>query len=69
VAERVALVTYPGPPDLSPADGFLASAREALGMTPTPVVWQDASVALAGFDLGILRSTWDYHLHLDTFLT
>jgi hypothetical protein len=33
-----------------------------------PVVWQDASVPWTEFDLVLLRSMWDYHLHLDVFL-
>ncbi|NNG16516.1 MAG: hypothetical protein HKM89_08545 [Gemmatimonadales bacterium] len=65
---QVALVTYPAQPDLSSDDRLLARGLEARGVSAVPVVWQDASVAWTEFDLVLLRSTWDYHLHLDAFL-
>jgi glutathione synthase/RimK-type ligase-like ATP-grasp enzyme len=37
------------------------------GHSLTPVVWDDIRVDWSGFDLVVLRSTWDYHKRYDDF--
>ncbi len=47
---------------------MLVPALEALGASVTPAVWNDPSVDWDSFDLVVVRSTWDYTEHLDTFI-
>ena len=51
-------------------DDDLLVARElrARGWTVDAATWNDAGVDWAAFDLVVLRSTWDYHLHVGDFL-
>lgn len=66
---RVALATCSWLPQLDPEDGpLLLPALEAAGMNATPEVWSDPSVNWAGFDLVVVRTTWDYILRRDEFL-
>lgn len=57
---RIALVTCSALPDLHDDDAPLVPALAALGIDAQPVVWDDAGVDWAGFDLVVIRSTWDY---------
>lgn len=51
-------------------DEPLALAALAKAGVETEVVcWDDPEVDWSRFDRAVLRSTWDYHRHLDAFLT
>lgn len=67
---RVALVTYrPGPG--APVDRDLPVLLEALraaGAEASAQVWDDPEADWAGFDLAVIRSTWDYSWRSEEFL-
>lgn len=59
---RVALVTYdPRPETSKDADlPVLLEALRAAGAEADAVFWDDAGVDWGGYDLAVIRSTWDY---------
>ena len=57
---RVALVTCATLPELDPDDQPLIDQLAALGVRAMPAVWNDTSVEWDGFDLVVVRNTWDY---------
>ena len=59
---RIALVTYdPRPKPSKDRDlPVLLAALRAAGAGAEAVIWDDAGVDWAGFDLAVIRSTWDY---------
>jgi hypothetical protein len=57
---RVALVTCAELPELDPDDRRLIAPLRALGIEAVPAVWDDPTLDWSGFDLAVLRSTWDY---------
>ena len=65
---RIALVTCAALPDLHDDDAPLVPALAARGIDALPAVWDDAGVDWAGFDLVVLRSTWDYAQRRDEFV-
>jgi hypothetical protein len=65
---RVALVTCAELPDLDPDDRLVAQALRAAGVVVDAVVWDDPAVAWAGYDLSVLRSSWDYPPRRDEFV-
>lgn len=66
---RVALVTYAGLPELSADDRLLLAPLAARGVRAEPATWEDQAVAWDSYDALVIRSTWNYHLVLDVFLT
>lgn len=64
---RIALVTYEALPELSPDDQLLVQALVARGAGVAAEAWDDARVDWDQFDVAVVRSTWDYHLRLETF--
>lgn len=63
----IALATAADLPALVDDDSsFLAALRDR-GVTATPVVWSDESVAWDDFDAVVIRSTWDYYRRPDEF--
>ena len=66
---RVALVTWSGLPQLSADDQLLASALRKRGAEVQAAVWDDSAVAWSGFDVVVIRSTWDYHKRHDEFVS
>jgi glutathione synthase/RimK-type ligase-like ATP-grasp enzyme len=67
VMPRIAFVTCPEYPALTADDRPAAAALVAQGATVVPVIWSDPSVAWDSYDLIVLRSMWDYHLHVAQF--
>lgn len=67
-SSRIALSTGAAWPDLAFDDQPLAPALAAAGLEPVIAIWDDPTVDWAAFDLVVIRSTWDYHLHVDRFL-
>lgn len=59
---RVALVTYDPRPEPSKDTDLpvLAAALRAAGAETDTVFWDDDDVDWAGYDLALIRSTWDY---------
>lgn len=47
-------------PDLDPEDQPLIGALSERGAEASAVVWDDPAVDWSGFDLAVVRSTWDY---------
>jgi hypothetical protein len=64
----VALVTCAELPDLDPDDRLVADRLRAAGVIVDAVVWDDHTVDWAGYDLAVLRSSWDYPLRRDAFV-
>jgi glutathione synthase/RimK-type ligase-like ATP-grasp enzyme len=65
---RIAFVTSEQYPQLTADDRLAALELDRTGLSVEPVIWRNATVNWAGFDLVILRSMWDYHLHIEEFL-
>lgn len=61
----VALLTDPTLPSLGPDDAPLVAAFEAAGWATIPCQWREP---VAGHDLALIRSCWDYAAHRDEFL-
>lgn len=65
---RVAFVTCAAVPYLSADDRLALPALARRGIGVSPVVWDDAAVDWAAFDLVVIRSTWDYTHRHDEYL-
>jgi len=65
---RVGLATWEELPALSADDQLLADKLERSGHAAVPAVWDDRSVDWSGFDVVVLRSTWNYYRSLERFL-
>jgi glutathione synthase/RimK-type ligase-like ATP-grasp enzyme len=65
---RVALVTCAERPDLEDDDRLVIAPLAARGVYAEPVMWDDPRVDWAGYDLAVLRSTWDYADRRDAFV-
>ncbi|MFD2796681.1 RimK family alpha-L-glutamate ligase [Promicromonospora vindobonensis] len=65
---RVALATCSQLPDLHKDDVPLIAALAERGVTAEPAVWDDPAVDWSGYDLVLVRSTWDYSPRHDEFL-
>ena len=63
---RIGFVTSGEYRDLTPDDRSSRPAFAACGMEVVPVVWTEPMPER--LDALVLRSTWDYHLHLPEFL-
>lgn len=64
---HVALATFERIPDLSFGDSLLPQALAAHGIDAEPVVWSNPGADWRAFDAVVIRSCWDYHLHLEAF--
>jgi len=65
---RVALVTAAAACGLDEDMPLLLRALDAQGLEAVEVVWDDPAVEWGGFDLVVVRSTWDYFARRDEFL-
>ncbi|WFE47400.1 hypothetical protein [Verrucosispora sp. WMMD1129] len=65
---RVALITCTDLADLHDDDRLVVAPLAARGIVAEPVVWDDPAIDWAGYDLAVLRSTWDYTFRRDEFL-
>lgn len=65
---RIALVTCADLPDLHSDDAPLLRALADRGAEGVAAVWDDPDVDWAGFDLVVIRSTWDYAQRRAEFL-
>ncbi|MCI4317950.1 MAG: hypothetical protein L3J96_05370 [Thermoplasmata archaeon] len=65
---RVAFATFSGVPDGSPDDRLALEALGRQGVEAVPAIWDSPEADWAGFDLVVVRSTWDYPLRRPEFL-
>lgn len=65
---RIAIATCAAYPELKGDDELLCEALRGLGAEARSVVWDGEGVDWSGFDLCLLRSTWDYHEKHERFL-
>ena len=65
---RVAFVTSRNFPLLTADDHVAVKALAARDIAVTPAIWDDLNVAWPDYDALVLRSTWDYHDHLERFI-
>lgn len=66
---RTAIATCEAAPDLDEDGPLLLDALAAAGVDATPAVWDDPDVDWSRFDGVLVRSTWDYPLRRDAFLS
>ena len=66
-APRVAIATCITLPEPDPDQEIMLASLRAAGVDASLAAWDDDSVDWAGFELVVLRSTWNYHQHLDAF--
>ena len=66
---RVALATSAKHALLYEDDVVLLAPLDALGVDVVPAVWDDPTVDWASYDLVVVRSTWDYTLRREEFLS
>jgi glutathione synthase/RimK-type ligase-like ATP-grasp enzyme len=66
----IALVTGSAelPFDVAAVDAPLVAALERRGARLHRPVWHDAAVAWDGYDLALVRTTWDYHHRREAFV-
>ncbi|HST69822.1 MAG TPA: hypothetical protein VLI94_09215 [Solirubrobacterales bacterium] len=67
-APRIAIATCSGYADLKVDDDLLLEALRERGAEAVSVVWDEEGVDWGGFDLCLVRSTWDYHEKYAKFL-
>lgn len=65
--KRVALITWAGLPKGAESEQLLLARLSEAGVGGQMVDWCDPSVDFSKFDLVVLRSCWDYHLHAQEF--
>lgn len=65
---RIALVTCRPQPEYDRDLPVLARAVARAGADVHVVGWDDPDVDWAGFDLAVIRSTWDYSLRADAYV-
>jgi glutathione synthase/RimK-type ligase-like ATP-grasp enzyme len=66
---RIAFATCAPLPDGWPDDGLLAAALRERGAEVSFAVWDDPKVDWSSFDSVLIRSTWDYTLRRDEFVS
>lgn len=65
---RIAIATCAGYADLKVGDDLLREALRERGAEAASVIWDEEGVEWSGFDLCLVRSTWDYHERQGEFL-
>jgi hypothetical protein len=66
---RIALATCMTFPELDEDDAPLLPALKERGVEAVAAVWDDPDVDWAGFELVVIRDTWDYSPRREQFLT
>ena len=67
--KKLGIVTCQRLPTLSMSDQLLLQPLEKLGFNPEPVIWNNKKVDWSSFDYLILRSCWDYYIHIEDYLS
>ena len=65
---KIGLATFEGRPELTPDDAFLAVALQERGVAVVVQPWSGPFATWVGCDAVVIRSCWDYHLRLGSFL-
>ncbi len=65
----IGVATCAAAPDLDEDGAVLLAALSRAGADPRPAVWDAPDVDWAEFDAVLVRSTWDYPLRRDAFLS
>lgn len=66
---RIALATCRDLPRLTPDDRILRDELLRYGFEVETALWNAEEIQWNSFDLVMIRSCWDYHLHCDRFLS
>jgi len=66
---RIAIATCKGYDDLKVDDALLREGLAAAGAEAESVAWDDPEAGWGGYDLCLVRSTWDYHDKHGEFLS
>lgn len=66
--KQVAIITWSGLPQGAESEQLLLPWLAASDVDARMVDWRAASVDFSQFDLIVLRSCWDYHLHAKEFM-
>ena len=66
---RIAFVTYSTKPDFAPDDLEVVNALTLRGVQVQAIPWDGNFTDWNSFDLVVLRSCWNYHLHPQKFLS
>ncbi|MGH9111636.1 MAG: ATP-grasp domain-containing protein [Acidimicrobiales bacterium] len=64
---RIALASFAEKPEGEGGEGLVSAALAERGACPEWVVWNDPAVDWSGYDLIVIRCTWDYPDRLDAF--
>jgi glutathione synthase/RimK-type ligase-like ATP-grasp enzyme len=65
--KTIALITWAGLLEGAESERLLLPLLAARGVSARLVDWRNSSLDFNEFDLLLLRSCWDYHLHYDEF--
>ena len=65
--KEVALITWAGLLQGAESEQLLLPLLSASGINARMIDWRDTSVHFSQFDLVVLRSCWNYHLHAHEF--
>lgn len=65
--KRIAFVTAATIPQLTADDRLAVHELTVRGIQVDPVIWSESRPDWEAFDLIVLRSMWDYHLHVAQF--
>src|SRR5262245_33628255 len=65
--KQIALITWAGLPEGAESEQLLLPLLAARGVDARMVDWRDSEIDFSAFDLVVLRSCWDYHLHAEEF--
>lgn len=67
--KRIAFITSSDAPDIAVDDRILTRELEKLNIMSVPAPWDSHGVDWKVFDLLLVRSCWNYHLHAEKFET
>lgn len=65
---RIAIATCAAHPELKGDDELLCEALRECGAEADSLVWDEEGADWSGFDICLVRSTWDYHEKHERFL-
>jgi glutathione synthase/RimK-type ligase-like ATP-grasp enzyme len=65
---RLAIATCADWPALHENDKPLIALFAKQAIAVEPAVWNDANIDWRSYDAVLIRSVWDYHLHIDAFI-
>ena len=68
MANKIAFVTSSVKPDFTGNDQKVVDSLKSIGVEVTPLPWDVDTSLWNSFDLVVLRSCWNYHLHPEKFV-